>query len=180
MNKKAVRKQMRKKRAALSAEEIQHKSNLICKTLSQLPEFQAAKSIAFYVSTKEEVQTHALIKSLLNSKEKRVAVPIYSSTVFSEINDWNELSQGSFGILEPKNVSVIDVDLVVVPGIAFDRNGNRLGHGHGFYDRILAHFSKKAIALAYEDQILENVPIVNHDMKVDKIITEKRTIDCQP
>ena len=178
MDKKTVREQMRKKRA--SVEDNQHKSDIICKTLSRLPEFRAAKSIAFYVSTKDEVQTHALIKYLLSTKEKRVAVPIYHSTVFSEINDWNELSQGSFGILEPRNLSAIDVDLVVVPGIAFDSTGNRLGHGHGFYDRILAHFGKKAIALAYEDQILENVPIVNHDMKVNKIITEKRTIDCQP
>ena len=116
---------------------------------------------------------------MLNNKEKRVAVPIYLSKVSSEINDWEELSEGSFGILEPRTVSVIDVDLVVVPGMAFDINGNRLGHGRGFYDAILANFNKKAIALAYETQIIKRVPVFDHDVKVDKIITEKRTIDCK-
>ncbi len=165
---------MLRKRTSLSFWEIKQKSQRICAVLTQLPEFKRAKSIAFYISTKSEVHTHDLIKTLLEKKEKKVSVPVYSANVLSEISSWSELSEGAFGILEPKNLSVVnDADLIIVPGVAFDRQCNRLGHGKGFYDKLLKNYKGKSIALAYEQQIVDKIPTEDHDVKVNKIITEK-------
>lgn len=174
MHKQQLRKLMISKQ--LSSEEKRTKSEVICTTLRTLPEFQDAKTIGFYVSTPDEVHTHDIIKEVLHKKEKRIAVPLYSAKMLSELSHWSDLAMGAFGILEPRTVSAIDVDLVIVPGVAFDIQGNRLGRGKGFYDKLLQHFQGHVIGLAFEQQIVKEIPTENHDIKIQKLITETRII----
>ena len=97
----------------------------------------------------------------------------------SEIKDFSDLEIGTFGVLEPKEECIRPVmpeklDIVIVPGLAFDLQGNRIGYGGGFYDGFLKGLSAPKIALAYEWQIVNCVPSDEHDVKVDKIVTEDR------
>ena len=102
----------------------------------------------------------------------------------SEINTLDGLKKNKFGILEPADTSKIfnkeDIDLVIMPGVAFDRSGNRVGYGGGYYDKFLCEMSSDipTIALAYNIQILKELPSEKHDIKVDMVITEKETIKC--
>ena len=147
--------------------------------------FRNSKVVFFYVSAGNEVQTRDTIKEALD--KKRVAIPIadkVNKTISaSELLDFNELESGPFSILEPKIefvriVNPKDLDLVIVPGIAFDVYGNRIGYGHGYFDNFLKHISAAKIALAYEMQIVDEIPADEKDIRVDFIITEKRIIGC--
>ena len=94
---------------------------------------------------------------------------------------WDDLKISSYGILEPKkdkikNISSDKIDLIIVPGVAFDLKGNRMGHGKGYYDRFLNLVKSTSIGLAFEFQIIENIPVESHDKPIDMIITEKRII----
>jgi 5-formyltetrahydrofolate cyclo-ligase len=120
---------------------------------------------------------------------KMIAVPIVEkekTLSLSELKDFeNELEVGKFGILEPKleyrrRVNLEEVELVIVPGIAFDKNGNRIGYGGGYYDYLLKKMKDVSfIGLAYELQIVTQIPIEEKDISVHKIITEDRIIKCQ-
>ena len=97
------------------------------------------------------------------------------------MKSWEELRVGSYGILEPRiekirKTNVEDLELIIVPGIAFDKNGNRLGHGKGYYDRILGKTNATKIGLAFEFQIVGKIPTNENDKPVDIIITEERVI----
>jgi 5-formyltetrahydrofolate cyclo-ligase len=128
-----------------------------------------------------------MIKECL-SIGKKVLVP-FSDTknrilILSELNSWEDLTPGSYGILEPKEEKIIQpssdkIDLIIVPGVGFDEDGRRIGHGKGYYDDLLK-YSKDTISigLAFEIQILDKIPTEKHDIAVNKIITEKRLIDC--
>ncbi len=151
-----------------------------------LPEYRKAKIILFYVSIKGEVRTEKMISESLE-KGKRILVPFADlknkRLLISEINDLDDLSPGSFGIPEPKSpreFPLEGIDLVVIPGIAFDRKGNRVGYGMGFYDRFLKTLRKGTplIALAYDLQIVRKIPTDGKDVRVNKIITEKEIIEC--
>ncbi|HSB34571.1 MAG TPA: 5-formyltetrahydrofolate cyclo-ligase, partial [Nitrospirota bacterium] len=91
-----------------------------------------------------------------------------------------DVSPGTWGIPEPVEshpVPLTDIDLIITPGAAFDEDGNRLGYGAGFYDRILSSFPRTTVALAFEEQIVPQVPTNPHDVPVKKIVTEKRIIE---
>ncbi len=186
MNKNEIRKILKNKRFNLSEYEVLEKSKHIKKRLFQIDQFKRAKNILFYVSFNGEVYTHNAIKeSFLN---KNVVVPISNkednSLILSKLNSFEDLIEGSYGILVPKKemiklISINKIDLVIVPGIGFDQRGNRIGHGEGFYDRLLKNTNIFTIALAYEFQIIEKIPIDKYDTPVDIIITEKRVIKCK-
>jgi len=185
--KEVIRREIKEKRNSLSKSEILEKSNRIKKRLFEQDEFRKAQTILFYVSYGSEVYTHDMIKESL-SEGKNVVVP-YSDTekrtlILSELHSWNELSVGSYNILEPKKenikeVTVDAIDMIVVPGVAFDSSGRRIGHGFGYYDKLLGGSTHApSIGLAFELQIVDAVPTEEHDVAVGKIITEKRTIIC--
>ncbi|MFH1787089.1 MAG: 5-formyltetrahydrofolate cyclo-ligase [archaeon] len=168
------------------ASDLVMKSLKIAEAVMCLPEYEEADMILFYVSQGDEVRTHGLIKDSLYIG-KGVAVPVSNTQTGEievyEIKDFSELVPGAYGILEPapkfrRHIDSAEIDLVVVPGVAFDENGNRLGRGKGYYDKFLAKLPKTVprIALAYEHQIVGEVPAEGHDAKVDKIITETRVI----
>ena len=184
--KEELRKELMKIRNNLSESELLEKSKQIKKRLYEMKEFQQASAILFYVSYDNEVYTHDMIKECIS--KKNIVVPITDKQkrrlILSKLDNWDDLTIGSYNILEPKKdkikpVSIDDVDLIVVPGVGFDEKGNRLGHGKGYYDNLLNHSNALKIALAFEFQIVENIPTEKHDIPVDKIVTEKRIIDCQ-
>jgi 5-formyltetrahydrofolate cyclo-ligase len=161
-------------------------SRAIISRLESLPAFQLAQTIHTYVSWQNEVENHDLIRRLLQ-EGRRVAVPKIEPSgrqlQHYFITEFAELQPGAFGILEPvPDQSRIalpeEFDLVLVPGIAFDHFGNRLGLGKGYYDRFLAHIRALKIAPAFAFQIIEKVPAEPHDQRVDMIVTEKGVIEC--
>ncbi|MDP2278803.1 MAG: 5-formyltetrahydrofolate cyclo-ligase, partial [Nitrospirota bacterium] len=147
-----------------------------------------AKTIFFYASFKSEADTIEMIKISL-SHGKQVILPKVDKEnkrlLLYEIKDINELVQGYMDILEPsvseeRLTGLADIDLIIIPGSAFDVSGSRLGYGAGFYDRLLAEIKNKIpiIAPAYEEQIMKNIPSEPHDVRVDKIVTDRRVIEC--
>ncbi len=182
--KNELRKQIIEKRKDLLRKEVIEKSNSIKEKLFSLDEFKKARVILFYASYDNEVFTHDMIKECL-SVGKTVVVPISNTKnntlSLSRLNNWDDLEIGAYGILEPKEVFEVDlesIDIVIVPGVAFDEKGKRLGHGKGYYDRLLKDFNGLSIGLGFEFQIVENVPVGKYDLPVIIIITEKRIIDC--
>ncbi len=184
MNKGTIRKEVLRRRNSITEEDKKAKDDFIKKTLICLPEFEKAHTVLFYASYKSEVDTFRLMQYCL-SKGKTIALPKVepesSKLKLYEIMDLKELSTGYQNIPEP-NVSedrvlqVKDIDLIIVPGVTFDVRCNRLGYGKGFYDKMLNEKSCPAIALSYEEQIVDSVPAESHDIKMDKIITDKRII----
>lgn len=184
--KKLVRKELIELRKKLSKSDVLAKSRIIKNKLFELPEFKKASTILFYVSYGNEVFTHSMIKESMKIG-KTVIVPKSDTEnrrlILSKLANWNDLEKGSYDILEPKKIneiSIDDIDLVIVPGVGFDKEGNRIGHGKGYYDNLIGS-SKNIlpIGLAFEFQIVEEIPTSSYDFPVNKIITEKRVINCK-
>ncbi len=187
-DKKTIRQEILLKRDAIPENIKEEKDTAITQLIIRLPEFTNAKTILFYASFRSEVDTIEMIKVSL-SHGKQIILPRVDKEnkklLLYKIKDINELAQGYMGILEPsvsegKLTGLDDIDLIIIPGSAFDVSGRRLGYGAGFYDGLLAGMKKKIpiIAPVYEEQIVENIPSEPHDVKVTKIVTDRRIIDC--
>ncbi|MDD5757432.1 MAG: 5-formyltetrahydrofolate cyclo-ligase, partial [bacterium] len=135
-----------------------------------------------------EAATHSMIKEALQQKKKVVVPKIKSKRTLAvyEIDNFNEdLQRGNFGILEPahskrRNTPETEIDLVVVPGVCFDRKkGTRIGFGAGYYDRFLQGIKDTAvlIGIAFEQQLAKGVPCMVHDVNMHKIVTERRILE---
>lgn len=188
-DKKEIRAGLLLRRKALSSEECRLKSGEIAKRFLVSSEFNAAQTIHFYLAMAAEVQTDEMIREALRMK-KRVVVPLVQpetkSLALSELIELHpsKLQPGPYGISEPrleyrKKVDPKEVDLWVVPGLAFDENGNRLGFGGGYYDRLLSPARGRKVGVAFEFQVIDRLPIEETDHPVDLIMTEKRTIHIQ-
>jgi 5-formyltetrahydrofolate cyclo-ligase len=185
--KKDIRCTILKKRGRMPLSEVLEKSKLIKEQVFHMKEFKKAKTILFYVSNDNEVCTHEMIKESLGMK-KQVIVPktdMNNRTIIcSSLTRWDDLLSGAYNILEPRQECVNEVppeliDLMFIPGVAFDCDGNRIGHGMGYYDRLLQKkMSAHRLGLAFELQIVESISIEKHDVKVEKIVTEERIITC--
>lgn len=185
--KKKLRSLMLKKRGYLSEEENKQCSRKIRSTLINLDTFKNANVIMLYLSFKNEVDTYNIVKWCFE-QGKRVIVPYCiketSTIVPCEITNLDvDLVKGSYGILEPKvdclkKVNIDDIDVVIVPGVVFDINCNRVGFGAGYYDRFLSKAKNplQTIALSYDFQVVDKVPADEFDKPLDMIITEKRII----
>jgi 5-formyltetrahydrofolate cyclo-ligase len=184
----ALREQMRARLARQGAADVRAKSAAIWERLSVLREFVAATRLLVYVSTASEVDTQGLIRQLL-AMGRQVCVPRFEPTTLgyaaSELHDFdNELMRGKFGILEPKPGAIrpaaLDrIDATLVPGLGFDETGNRLGRGQGHFDRLLRQTSGVKIALAFDFQVLDEVPAEAHDARMDFIVTETRVVNLR-
>jgi 5-formyltetrahydrofolate cyclo-ligase len=180
--KKEIRKKVLAARDSLLPEQRTAKSREIEERLFSRPEFKAARIVLFFASFRSEVDTGPMIRRALIFG-KRVVLPKVKGVELAlyEITDWDEdVSPGTWGIPEPQEdrpVSLEEIDLILVPGAAFDGQGNRLGYGAGFYDKLLSAFTKTTMALAFEAQIVPRVPAELHDVPVKKIVTEKRVIE---
>lgn len=183
--KDSLRKQVAGARDRLTAEERRTKSHEIESRLFRLPEFNGSSLILFFASFRSEVNTIPMIRRAL-AEGKRVALPKVKGNGLElfEIRELEkDVSPGAWGIPEPhehNRVALDAVDLLIVPGLAFDEWGNRLGYGAGFYDKLLASCTKPTVALAFEVQMVKQVPAARHDISVKKIVTEKRIIAADP
>ena len=185
--KDSLRAKLINKRKELSKSELKEKSNYIKMTIFKMKEFEDSRTILFYISYNNEVDTHQIIKECLEIG-KKIVVPktdiLKEKILLSELTNWNHLEPGEFNILEPKKeffkeVLIDSIDLMFIPGIAFDIHGNRIGHGKGYYDRLLKiPHNAIRVGLAFELQIVDNILTEIHDIKVNKIVTEKRVIKC--
>lgn len=185
MDKERVRLKMLRLRRDMPAKERKEKGNAIILRCQEHPDYKIAKTIMLYCSKDEEVNTRPLIvQALLDSK--RVLLPrvdlARKEMEAREIRSIYELEDGAFGILEPPStanrVDFWDIDLVFVPGLAFDVYGNRIGYGKGYYDKALPKMEKaERIGLCYDAQFLdEPIEVGKHDEPVDEILTERRRI----
>ncbi len=187
-NKQDLRKSMLELRNKQSQELIIQKSERILANLMNLEEYNSSKVILVYSGKATEVQTEKLIRHAL--KDKRVILPITNVEKrileISEIKNYDlELECAVFNILEPKReyyrpINIDIIDLVVVPGVCFDYRGNRLGYGYGYYDKLLTIVNRPIpfVGLAFEFQLVENIPNSYHDVPVHIVVTEKRVIKC--
>jgi 5-formyltetrahydrofolate cyclo-ligase len=182
-HKKALR-----ERAHESRRNLENKDDLslaIVEKFVSLPEYTAAKTVLFYVDVRAEVRTRFFLPTAL-THSKKVVVPWCNDTGELELfwlRDMSDLALGMYKILEPKSelrnlpdriVDVRELDLIMVPGVAFDADGARMGHGKGYYDKLLQHARPDCplVALAFECQMFPMIPMQAHDIFMDKVITE--------
>ncbi len=159
------------------------RSRIIAEKLFSLEQFKRSETIMSYVSLSTEVETAMIIKEAW-AKGKKVAVPYIDpedrmDLKVSELDSFEQLGIGPFNIEQPteellRPIPVKEIDLVIVPALAFDRTNNRLGRGKGYYDRFLSGLSLHAFkaGLAFHFQILETLPKAPHDVPVDIVITD--------
>ncbi len=180
--KKTIREQAHAARQAqFNKDEV---SQTIVDRFMQLPEYQQAKTVMFYVDVRTEVRTRQALPAALASG-KRIVIPycVDGELELFQLESMDELELGMYRILEPKaelrgilakRTPVEELDLVMVPGVAFDRRGGRTGHGKGYYDKLLEHALSKTplIALAFECQLFPEIPMQDHDIFMDKVVTE--------
>lgn len=182
------------RRAAYDARNAQPDKELVSEqavaALVQLPEYQAAKTVLWYLDCRSELRTRQALPAALASG-KRIVVPYCTvdETGANKLGLWllesmDELIVGKWKILEPprerwseaeKNVPVSELDLVIVPGVGFSRDGGRMGNGQGYYDRLLANVRPDCplIGLCYESQLFDNLVVSPHDVYMDKVVTER-------
>jgi 5-formyltetrahydrofolate cyclo-ligase len=186
--KKQTRAAALSRRDAMPVDLCLEKSNRVVERLKDLAHFKNASCVFIYISVRSEVLTREIIREVLR-KKKKVCVPFIdagSRTMFAcRIHDIdNDVHPGCLGIPAPDPricppVAVHEIDLAVVPGLAFTVQGQRIGHGGGYYDRFLDVWQGTSCALAFEEQIVESLPFdPSCDRSVSCIITELRVIDC--
>jgi len=182
-----LRSAMLQRRSALSPSICLAWSRLIQTKTLELPQYLAARSVALYRAIQNEVETRAIMDHALRQK-KKVFCPKLSGeepAVFVQISSEEDFRPGPLGMAEPSgDTRLSQADcvglIVIVPGVLFDCQGNRLGRGGGWYDRALQWFDDRGVfvGLGYEFQVIDRVPAQSWDEKVHYVITESRVIDC--
>lgn len=183
-NKAQIRKRIKDERDKLNFEEKQKLDKKIFDKLHKSKYWKGSNKILIYISFENEVDTKILIKKYI--KDKTLVVPKSNPKNFSltlyEIKSLMDLEKGSYGILEPKKgtlkINENEIGLAIIPGVAFDKQGQRIGYGKAYYDKLIKKLNCTKIGLAYNIQLVENIPSQSHDQPVDLIITEDKTIDC--
>lgn len=182
--KNCLRHLIREKRQQFSQQEKSKAAKTIASKLFREKHFLNAQTILLYSALAEEVPTEEIITKCL-AEGKRVVLPRVKDDkiILSQIKDNKSLEKSTLGIFEPSlnnfvPVNLEEIEVGVIPGIVFDLNKNRIGFGKGYYDRFLEGVRKKGkiylIGLAFDLQIVEKIPTSNFDVKMDKVITEKR------
>ena len=182
--KNKIKESILEKRNSLPKESILEKSAKIEKNLFNLDQYKKSKTAMFFVSFNSEANTHEMIKKALGKKTVVIPKVVEHEIEPSVIIDFDNLvSSGKFGILEPIDLMKIaykNIDLVAVPGIAFDKEGHRIGYGFGYYDKFLRKVPKAVkIGLCFDFQVVDRIPREEHDVPVDLIVTEGRIIECK-
>lgn len=156
-----------------SREELQAQSDIIMRKLEQHTDFINAQKIMLYSSLPDEVQTQDFIEKWRNQKQIILPTVVGDDIIPVELTPETNFAVGDFNILEPQNEAYTGgYDLIIVPGVAFDRQGNRLGRGKGYYDRFLCkHRTTKKIGICFDFQLVDNVPVEENDIPMDEIIS---------
>lgn len=185
--KKIIRKDIQLKKSNLTDEYLSSANKAITNTLINSAAFKNAKTVMCYISFGTEVDTKLIINECFR-QSKAILIPIImrntDGTSYMEaselIDPTNDLAPGTMGILEPKASSIRirdpkNIDLIVIPGLAFDNNGNRLGYGAGYYDYFLKRVRDDCyqIAITFSCQLIDRIPTEEHDKPIPHIITER-------
>lgn len=184
--KKALRKEITGMLRKINTEDRHDRSTIVCRRLTGLDAFRHASTVMLYMPLPTEVDVTAIALSCFQ-QGKTVCVPKVDwdrkdmCAVEVLRFDDSEMDIDEHGIRVPRDIRLTlpeMIDLVVVPGLAFDTKGNRLGRGGGFYDRYLGKLGKHTtkIAVAFDEQIVESVPTERGDLKVDQVVTDRRAI----
>ncbi len=183
-----LREELKNLRESLSPAQRETAAKAAETKILQLPEWQTAQTVCLYASFKGELPTTQLLKSLLSS-EKRCVLPKVNAHGLPElylVKTFADLELSSLEIPEPKEncplINPAQIDFFLVPGIGFDRQGNRLGHGSGFYDCLLAQASPTAFLLGYgyDFQVVNAIPHEAHDIPVHAVATPSQIINIKP
>lgn len=167
---------MLERRNGLDSGEIARLSRRIQELVTSSKEFKSAKVVGAYYAFGSEVRTDLILEKS-KALGKKVALPSVEgeSLAFYELSSGRYLVKGRFGIMEPLPYGPVDkIDMLIVPGIAFDKKGYRLGYGKGYYDKFLAKKNVFSVGLAYSFQLLESLPRGGYDKRLDIIATEER------
>ncbi len=187
VTKDEIRNDIAKRLAALSTAKIEDKVRRIEKRLFEFANFLEANIVLLYINSANEVNSQQIIKRCFDIN-KIVILPAFNTNTHEmqlmKVDDIDtDLSVGSRGILEPDDsrcniVPIECIDIAIIPGIAFDEKGGRIGSGEGYYDRLIPQLTitTRKVALAFEDQIVQQIQMDAHDKHVDIIITDERII----
>ena len=172
-DKRQIRRNVRAEIAILSTDEKSTLSAQICSTLLHSQEVGDASVVALFISLTDEPETGEIIAEL--AKTKRVVVPRIEGEEMEFYDIAEGVSEGAFGILEPLSTTPVEpseIDVMVVPGVAFTQGGERLGRGKGFYDKYLSRkgFRAHTIGICYPCQVVEHLPVEPHDKVLDKVV----------
>ncbi|MFI3303247.1 MAG: 5-formyltetrahydrofolate cyclo-ligase [Rikenellaceae bacterium] len=186
MTKDQTRNLMRNLNSKVTSDQRSIASKYIFSTIESLPQFATAHTIALYVALADEISTLEVIERWY-SQGKRIVLPRItgeSSMVFYLYQE-GCLQRGRFGIAEPKGDNPIphsEIDLMIVPGVAFCRDGSRLGRGGGYYDRYLSREDLNIynIGICYSHQLLNTIPCESHDIILDMVISDNSEVESQP
>ena len=182
-----IRKEIAETIGKLSVDEVDEKTSLIENRLFEFANFLEAKIALLYIDNQNEVKSSGIIRRTFD-QNKIVVLPLVKADTkkfkLFKIDDFSkDLKPGQNGILQPdpgkcRTVPIDCIDIAIIPGIAFDEKGGRIGSGDGYYDRLIPHLpvTTRKVALALDYQIIPQVPIESHDKHVDIIITDKRII----
>lgn len=189
IKKKKIRKDILDTRNNMGADEKKEKDNIIRTNFLESSYYKESKNIFIYISYNSEIDTiHIINKALCDGKNIFVPRTIFETKWMDavQITSLDNMKKDRYGIPEPddtaENIDPDKLDMIVVPGVAFDRNGGRIGYGAGYYDRYFKKISDnrrndvKKIVLAYEFQVIDKVPMDEQDVRIDCIITENRVI----
>jgi 5-formyltetrahydrofolate cyclo-ligase len=187
-NKALLREKLKQIRAQVTPDMAEAASQNVWSALSGLNDFKNASGVGGFVSLPSEINTFSILEGTLKSKKKLFLPKTVKDKThfdFYPIHDLKNLISGAFGILEPAGSHPSDwdeLDLVLVPGLAFDHEGNRLGFGKGYYDRMLPHLKKTTlvIGVGYTFQIVDQVPHTSEDFPMRALLTEKGFQFCSP
>ncbi|XP_015175786.1 PREDICTED: 5-formyltetrahydrofolate cyclo-ligase [Polistes dominula] len=188
--KKLLRKEMANVISNITAEEKARQSMKVFEKLKTLPQYQNSQRISIYLSTKDEIDTTFILKDIFKTG-KDVFVPRYNGDTMEMVkllsmDDYDKLPLTKWNIKQPDISEIREnsfqtdgLDLILIPGVAFTYNGKRLGHGKGYYDKFLNYTFEKQlrkphlIAIAFNEQIIDDIPTTENDVSIDLVITEK-------
>ncbi|MDZ8120376.1 5-formyltetrahydrofolate cyclo-ligase [Pontiella agarivorans] len=180
LTKQKIRKTIATKRTVLDPQWLEKTSTRIVENLQSLEEFQSSETVALYKAIGGEVNLELLFE-ICWSLGKRTAIPVFNPETriyeMAEITASTAFEIGNYGIQEPVSPCLLplsDIDLIAVPGVAFDPSGNRLGRGGGYYDRMLSGFPGITTGICFDFQYVETVPVDLHDRPVDHIVSETK------
>lgn len=183
MDKSHLRAEFLQKRESLPPAVKRQKDKKILARLEKFPLFKKSKEFFTYFSHRGEVATDPIVQKYFGKKKIVVPKIVGRAICLYELHHPGKFKKGRFGIREPKiclpRRVFSEIDLALIPAIAFDASGHRIGFGNGYFDRLLKKLRCVTIGLAYEFQIIDKVPTHVYDVPVDYIITERRLIQCQ-
>ncbi len=173
--KNQLRREIAKRKAKFTAEQLEEKSSSVISNLEDLKLFKNAQCVLLYYSMSDEVDTKALIDKYASSKKIILPIVTKDGLILKKYISEDNLELSKFGIKEPRGEVYEEydkIDLVVVPGVAFDKSLNRMGRGKGYYDGLLPKLKATKVAICFDIQVVENVPVDDRDVKMDLVVSE--------